>query len=902
MKFRHVKHNMLTFSIYKVVKTVKTVPYMKIKSSRIITFKSICFFLLISFLILACSKDSDVLEAVLLDETTETIFIEDAPVVQEILEQRFKSFPPIHDAHVQSGRAFNQNIMRLEQDSQIGYLMFDLSPIAEINGIIKAVTLQVTIKGTAEQGVLKIFQGASNEWSEASLTEASAPNLEVELGSIETQFASDDTEYINLQFEGVNTDLNSLILTFEGENSIALATKEHEDKIGPKLVVTYEAPEGAAEITLEEENAAANDEASDETESNEEETEENGGEDEETEEVTENNAPIAVAEASPLVGILPLTVNFQANKSTDNDSITTYLWDFKDGGGSSNINPSNTFTEAGTYAVSLTVTDSEGLSNTKTVIITVNEPANEAPVAIASSNVTTGEAPLTVVFTGAQSTDDRAIVSYSWNFLDGSSSNETNPTHTFQNPGTYLVEFTVTDASGLTDTDVDTIVVTEPISYPEGYYVAVDGTAANNGLSPSSPWSIEHAFSAASAGDIVYVKAGNYGNQQLTVNNNGSSSNPIKFIGYTDFPGDITTSFESTFNYGDSLDSNKMPLLVGNNPQGEGIGTAINVVKENIHIENFQITNYNIGIDSYGEYCVYKNIIATNLGDFNPSHSFPSATSDALLNYKGVGIVSSGDYTQVLYSFILNAGAEGIRITNSNYQKHLGNKVYSDNNINPTDYYYIITNNSQSNEIKNIYIERVGNLEHFGHGLSLKVSASKNKLYNCVIKNTVIECSFSNVYENYFENCKVLGGADKLGSILIANGAHHNIFESCTVENAQGIAFSDWDDGFASSLDQKNAGNNNSFNNCVVKNSGVGIDFNFWDRTEAPAHDNTFTNCQFLDLDTLFKVNRPNYHNVIEGGKVENVQNYTEYLFGTTYGLFIEFENTSFSNNGFSQP
>ncbi len=58
--------------------------------------------------------------------------------------------------------------------------------------------------------------------------------------------------------------------------------------------------------------------------------------------------------------------------STDSDgSIASRIWDFGDGTLSTAVNPSRTYTAAGTYSVSLTVTDNGGLTNTKTQSITV---------------------------------------------------------------------------------------------------------------------------------------------------------------------------------------------------------------------------------------------------------------------------------------------------------------------------------------------------------------------------------------------------------------------------------------------------------------------------------------------------------------------------------------------------
>jgi len=86
---------------------------------------------------------------------------------------------------------------------------------------------------------------------------------------------------------------------------------------------------------------------------------------------------------------------------------------------------------------------------------TISEPPaiqNEPPKAVASANKYRGRAPLTVNFDASNSTDpDGSIVSYAWDFMDGSSSIEVNPSHEFTTPGVYFVTLTITDDMGLTD-------------------------------------------------------------------------------------------------------------------------------------------------------------------------------------------------------------------------------------------------------------------------------------------------------------------------------------------------------------------------------------------------------------------------------------------------------------------
>ena len=174
-----------------------------------------------------------------------------------------------------------------------------------------------------------------------------------------------------------------------------------------------------------------------------------------------NEPPVAVAEATPTSGSAPLEVTFTGSNSTDDGTIVSYFWDFKDGGSSNEADPVYTFNAGGTYDVELTVTDDGGLEDTDIITITV-DATNLPPTAVAEADPTSGMAPLTVNFTGSNSTDDVGIVSYSWDFDDGNSSTDADPTHVFTDPGTYVVELTVEDTGGLTDTDTITIVVSDP--------------------------------------------------------------------------------------------------------------------------------------------------------------------------------------------------------------------------------------------------------------------------------------------------------------------------------------------------------------------------------------------------------------------------------------------------------
>ncbi len=98
----------------------------------------------------------------------------------------------------------------------------------------------------------------------------------------------------------------------------------------------------------------------------------------ETKEVpqTDTIAPIASFSFSTNSGKAPLLISFTDNSSNGSAAITSWLWNFGDGGTSSEQNPQYTFTQAGTFDINLVVTSKDGThSTTQTAAITV-EPAD----------------------------------------------------------------------------------------------------------------------------------------------------------------------------------------------------------------------------------------------------------------------------------------------------------------------------------------------------------------------------------------------------------------------------------------------------------------------------------------------------------------------------------------------
>lgn len=181
-----------------------------------------------------------------------------------------------------------------------------------------------------------------------------------------------------------------------------------------------------------------------------------------------NQAPVARFTASPASGTAPLDVAFDAAASSDPDGrIVEYAWSFGDGTTASGPQADHTFSEPGTYEVTLTVTDNAGATDQNAQSITVEIPENQAPTAVFTATPTSGVAPLPVSFDASGSGDsDGRIVSYVWNFGDGTMGGGIQSEYTYSAPGTYEVALTVVDNEGATDQITTTITVAEPDNQP----------------------------------------------------------------------------------------------------------------------------------------------------------------------------------------------------------------------------------------------------------------------------------------------------------------------------------------------------------------------------------------------------------------------------------------------------
>ncbi len=252
--------------------------------------------------------------------------------------------------------------------------------------------------------------------------------------------------------------------------------------------------------------------------------------------------PTANFTATPTSGCAPLTVQFN-NSSTPN--ATSFLWRFSGGTPDSSIlkNPIVVYSTPGIYSVILIAINAAG----RDTFIRANYiVVNTTPAA----GFTTATNGLTATFTNTTT----GATSYLWDFGDGGSSVEANPTHIYATDGTYTVTLSATNACGTT-TKVQTVTVS---TTPTAGFTAtpnagcapltVQFTNTSSSNSTSFDWQFPGGNPSSSTAQnppsVVYAIPGIY-TVTLTASNSAGSSTFSQVIVVSGGP---TANFSSTVN------------------------------------------------------------------------------------------------------------------------------------------------------------------------------------------------------------------------------------------------------------------------------------------------------------------------------------------------------------------
>ena len=266
-------------------------------------------------------------------------------------------------------------------------------------------------------------------------------------------------------------------------------------------------------------------------------------------------------------GPAPLAVAF-TDASTG--PITSYTWDFGDGGSSTLANPTHTYTTGGTYSVSLVVEGPGGFDiQFEPDYVTITDPVPDF-----TATPLSGPIPLAVAFTDLTS---GTASSWSWDFGDGESSTLQDPTHSYATPGTYTVSLTAAGPGGAnTETKADYILVTpgppaaDFIATPASGRapLAVSFADASVGVASSWSWDFGDGGSSTAQNPMhTYATEGTY-TVSLTATGPGGSDTETKVDYIVVTPGAPTPDFS-----GSPL-SGAEPLLVSFTDASTGVVTG----------------------------------------------------------------------------------------------------------------------------------------------------------------------------------------------------------------------------------------------------------------------------------------------------------------------------------------
>jgi len=184
-----------------------------------------------------------------------------------------------------------------------------------------------------------------------------------------------------------------------------------------------------------------------------------------------NTPPVAAFSFSPEEGgYAPLEVAFDASASVDPDGrIVRYAWDFGDGETGRGVHVTHTYADDGTYTVTLTVRDDRGATDTATATVEVLNPPPVARFTWQPEEPVVGQM---VIFDATGSYDPagilepKEVVSWHWDFGDGTQGEGQVVEHVYMVPGTYTVTLTVTDDDGASATSESSITVSVPSPPP----------------------------------------------------------------------------------------------------------------------------------------------------------------------------------------------------------------------------------------------------------------------------------------------------------------------------------------------------------------------------------------------------------------------------------------------------
>lgn len=217
--------------------------------------------------------------------------------------------------------------------------------------------------------------------------------------------------------------------------------------------------------------------------------------------------------ASDNVGISKIEFYLDGTKliATAENGATSISWD--------SANAAN-----GTHSFKAIAYDAVG-NHAETASVTIKtQNQNKAPIANAGGDKT-GVEGVNITFDGSKSTDNGEIVSYAWDFGDGSTGVGKSATHSYTKAGTYTVKLVVTDEEGLTGSATISVKINEKGSFihrdfrEENVYFMMTDRFADGDKNNNDLWGDEYLpngesqmydFNESKTGILSYYHGGDF--------------------------------------------------------------------------------------------------------------------------------------------------------------------------------------------------------------------------------------------------------------------------------------------------------------------------------------------------------------------------------------------------------
>ncbi len=256
--------------------------------------------------------------------------------------------------------------------------------------------------------------------------------------------------------------------------------------------------------------------------------------------------PTADFTAGPLTSCINTQLVVFNNLSVNASS---YIWDFGDGSSSALTNPSHAYTTPGIYNVKLIATDAYGCNDIKirNSYITIHPK----PVSAFSASPTSA-CQLGQVFNFTSASP--GSTSYLWNFGDGTTSTQANPTKTYTAFGAYTITLVVTNSNGCKDTLIKTNYINIQNNLPASftsnstmgcppYTISFASTTAN---ATSWNWNFGNGLTSTLENpSSIYSTVGNF-NVSLTTTSASGCTSSVSMPNYISMQAGPTSNFSAS--------------------------------------------------------------------------------------------------------------------------------------------------------------------------------------------------------------------------------------------------------------------------------------------------------------------------------------------------------------------